>query len=154
MALESRIIKNTLDSLFGRDISIKNSQPLEAGEKVVIASYVNGEGDTVGAVMMDFPCACYMAAALSMMPADIAEENIKNGAIEDALRDNLYEVFNVGVSFFSDGITPDMRIHEMHIGKTDLPDEINAVLDNYYTDLHLELDIPGYGSGMSSLYLS
>ena len=154
MALESRIVKNTLDPLFGRDISIKDSQPLEAGEKVVVASYVNGEGDTVAAVMMDFACACYTAAALSMMPADIAEENIKDGTIEDALRDNLYEVFNVGVSFFSDGTTPDMRIHEMHIGEVDLPDDIQAVLDNYYTELHLELDIPGYGSGMSSLYLS
>ena len=38
MALESRTVKNTLDSLSGYDISIKNSQPLEAVEKAVIAS--------------------------------------------------------------------------------------------------------------------
>ena len=94
MALDSRMIKKTLDPLFGRDIDLKDSQPLENGDNVVVASYVNGEGNTVGAVMMDLSCACYTAAALSMMPADIAEENIKDGTIEDTLRDNLFEVFN------------------------------------------------------------
>ena len=133
MALESRMIKKTLDPLFGRDIGLKDSQPLEAGDNVVVASYVNGEGNTVGAVMMDFSCACYSAAALSMLPADIAEENIKDGTIEDSLRDNLYEVFNVGVGFFSDGTTPDMRVKEMYVGEADLPGDVKAVLDNSFT---------------------
>ncbi len=92
---------------------------------------------------MDYAYTCYTAAALSMMPADVARECIDNGDIEEGLRDNLYEVLNIGVSFFSDENNPDMRIIEMLIDPSELPDTVKNVLKNAYTDLHLEMDIPG-----------
>ncbi|MFK8026613.1 MAG: hypothetical protein AB8C40_00975 [Gammaproteobacteria bacterium] len=153
MPIESRMVKKTLDPLFGKEIDLKDAKPLDTSNKVVIGTYVNGEGQTTGAIVMDYSCACYTAAALSMMPADIAEENIKSGEIEESLRDNLYEVLNIGVSFFSDGTTPDMRIKEMLVGPTEIPGDIQNVFKNAYTDLHVEMDIPGYGSGSSSMYL-
>ena len=153
MPIESRTIKNTLDPLFGKDIGLKEAQPLDANNKVVIGSYSNGEGKTTGVIVMDYSCACYTAAALSMMPVDIADENIKSGEIEDGLRDNLYEVLNISVSFFSDGTTPDMRIKDMLVGPSEIPSDIQDVFKNAYTDLHVEMDIPGYGSGSSSMYL-
>ena len=153
MGIEARIVKRTLDSLFGKDVNLKDSSPLENNDKVVYGTYVNGEGNTTGLIVMDIPCACYSAAALSMMPADIAEENIKSGDLEETLRDNLYEVLNVGVGFFSDGTTPDMRLKDMFVGISEVPDDVKSVIDNKYTNLHIELDIPGYGSGSSSMYL-
>ena len=153
MAIESRMVKKTLDPLFGKDIDINNSQPLDINNKVVIGTYVDGEGKAIGAIVMDYSCACYTAAALSMMPADIADENIKSGEIEDSLRDNLYEVLNIGVSFFSDGTTPDMRIKDMLVGPSEIPSDVQNVFKNAYTDLHVKMNIPGYGSGCSSMYL-
>jgi hypothetical protein len=153
MPIESRMVKKTLDPLFGKEIGLKDCKPLDTNNKVVIGSYSDGEGKTTGVIVMDYSCACYTAAALSMMPADIAEENIKSGEIEDSLRDNLYEVLNIGVSFFSDGTTPDMRIKEMLVGPTDIPSDIQEVFKNAYTNLHVEMDIPGYGTGASSMYL-
>ena len=153
MPIESRMVKKTLDPLFGKDIELKDSEPLDTSNKVVIGSYSDGEGNTIGVIVMDYSCACYTAAALSMMPADIADENIKSGDLEDSIRDNLYEVLNIGVSFFSDGTTPDMRIKEMLVGPNDIPDDIQNVFKNAYTDLHVEMNIPGYGSGSSSIYL-
>lgn len=126
---------------------------MENDDKVIYCTYVNGEGETNGLAVMDMPCACYTAAALSMMPADIADENIKSGNIEESLRENLYEVFNVAVSFFSNGTTPDMRLKDMVIGSS-IPDDASQVVDKSYTNLHVALDIPGYGKGNSSLYLS
>jgi hypothetical protein len=153
MPLESRMITKTLDPLFGKEIGIKDAKPLDTSEKVVIGSYSDGEGKTTGVIVMDYSCACYVAAALSMMPVDIADENIKSGEIEESLRDNLYEVLNIGVSFFSDGTTPDMRIKEMLVGPSEIPSDVQDVFKNAYTDLHVEMDIPGYGSGSSSMYL-
>ena len=153
MAIESRMVKKTLDPLLGKEIGLKDSKPLDVSDKVVIGSYTDDAGKTVATIVMDYSCACYTAAALSMMPADIAEENIKSGEIEESLRDNLYEVLNIGVSFFSDGTSPDMRIKEMLVGPSEIPSDIQDVFKNAYTDLHIELDIPGYGSGSSSLYL-
>ncbi len=46
-----------------------------------------------------------------------------------------------------------MRIKEMLVGPNDIPDDIQNVFKNAYTDLHVEMDIPGYGSGSSSMYL-
>lgn len=153
MPIESRMVKKTLDSLFGKDVDIKDGSPLENNDKVVYCTYVNGEGQTNGLAVMDIPCACYTAAALSMMPADIAEENIKSGEIEESLRDNLYEVLNIAVTFFSDGTTPDMRLKDMVIGSS-IPEDATEVIDKSYTNLHIALDIPGYGGGNSSLYMS
>ena len=153
MPIESRMVKKTLDPLFGKDIGLKESKPLKVDNKIVIGSYINGEGKITGAVVMDYACACYTAAALSMMPADVANECITKGDIEEGLRDNLYEVLNIGVSFFSDGTTPDMRISEMLIDPSEIPDDVQNVFKNAYTDLHIEMDIPGYGVGTSSMYL-
>lgn len=143
MSLESRMVKKTLDPLFGKDITLKTSKPLEVSDKIVVGSYINGDGQITGAVLMDYAYTCYTAAALSMMPADVARECIDNGDIEEGLRDNLYEVLNIGVSFFSDENNPDMRIIEMLIDPSELPDTVKNVLKNAYTDLHLEMDIPG-----------
>lgn len=154
MPIESRIVKRTLDSLFGKDVNLKDASPLENTKEVIYGTYINGEGATVGLAVMDIPCACYTAAALSMMPADIADENIKSGEIEESLRDNLYEVLNIGVGFFSDGTTPDMRLKDMIVGVDDVPDDVKKIIDDSYTDLHIEVDIPGYGSGSSSMYLA
>ena len=147
------MVKKTLDSLFGKDIGLKDTKPIDTSNKVVIGSYSNGEGKTTGVIVMDYSCACYTAAALLMMPVDIADENIKSGEIQDSLRDNLYEVLNIGVSFFSDGTSPDMRIKEMLVGPSDIPSDVKNVFKNAYTDLHVEMEIPGYGIGSSSMYL-
>ena len=58
MAIESRMVKKTLDPLFGKDIALKDSKPLEVNDKVVIGSYADGEGKTVGTIVMDYSCAC------------------------------------------------------------------------------------------------
>lgn len=89
MSLESRMVKKTLDPLFGKDITLKTSKPLEVSDKIVVGSYINGDGQITGAVLMDYAYTCYTAAALSMMPADVARECIDNGDIEEGLRDNL-----------------------------------------------------------------
>ena len=122
-------------------------------KKVVIGSYSNGEGKTTDVIVMDYSCTCYTAVALLMMPIDIANEKIKNGEIEDSLRENLDEVLNIGVCFISDGTTPDMRIKEMLVGPSDIPIDVQSVFKNAYTDLHIEMNIPGYGIGFSSIYL-
>ncbi len=154
MPIEQRMVKRTLDPLFGKEVSVKDAEPVEKNDSTIVGSYIDGAGNTTGVIVMDISCACYSAAALSMMPADIAEESIRAGKLEGGLRDNMYEVLNVGVSFFSDGSTPDMRLKEMYVGTGELPDEVQNVFDKAYSDLHVEMDIPGYGSGLSSMYLA
>jgi hypothetical protein len=147
-----RVVKKTLDLLFGKEIGLKETKPIDTSKKIIIGSYFNGEGKTTGIIVMDYFCACHTAAALSMMPVDIADENIKSGEIQDSLRDNLYEVLSIGVFFFSDGTSPDMRIKEMLFGPSDIPSGVKNVFKNAYTDLHVEMEIPGYGIGSSSMY--
>lgn len=153
MPIQKHHIKNTLECLFGKDIELTESSPVEQSNTSVVGSYVDGEGKVIGAVIMDLPCACYTAAALSMVPPDIASESISSGVIEDNLRDNVYEVLNVGVSFFSDGTTPDMRLKDMYVGSKEEMQGVSDVLKNAYTELHVDVSISGYGNGASSLYL-
>ena len=48
MPIESRIVKKTLDSLFGKDINVQNASPLANDDKVIYCTYVNGEGEING----------------------------------------------------------------------------------------------------------
>jgi hypothetical protein len=46
-----------------------------------------------------------------------------------------------------------MRLKDMIIG-SNIPDKASQVVDKSYTNLHVALNIPGYGKSNSSLYLS
>ena len=154
MSIEQRMIKRTLDLLLGKEVEVKDSSPLEPGDNVVVGSYADGEGNTNAVIMMDIPFACYSAAALSMLPADLAQDCIKSGSVDEPIRSNLHEVLNVGVSFFSDGSTPDMRLEQMYTNGDEIPDNVKNVISNAYADLSVEVDIPGYGSGCGTLLKS
>ena len=154
MAIEQRIVKRTLDLLLGKDVEVKDGSPLEPSDDIVVGSYTDGDGNTNGVIMMDISFACYSAAALSMLPADIAQDCIKSGSVDEPIRSNLHEVLNVGVGFFSDGSTPDMRLDNMYMSGDEIPDNVKDVISNAFFDLSIEVDIPGYGSGCSTLLKS
>lgn len=154
MAIEKRMVKRTFDLLLGKDVDVNDAKKVDSSGNVVIGQYINGDGETVGAIVFDLKLACYSAAALSLLPANTADETIKGGKLDEPLRSNAYEVLNVGVGFFSDGSTPDMRLSGMYSNGEELPEEVRTVFAKAYTDLSVKVDIPGYGSGNGSLYLS
>jgi hypothetical protein len=152
MALELRRVKSVFDMLFGKECEISDSKPLEISPKNVIGTFKNGEDEVCGAIVFDNSLACFSGAALSMIPMGAAEDCISSGEISSVIMDNINEVFNVAVGFFSDGTTPDMRLEKMHVNEASVPDKVNELISNS-SSLHFEADIQGYGKGTASVFM-
>ncbi len=151
MALELRKVKNTFDLLFGKDVEVQEGSSVKNEANRVIGTYKNDNGEECAAIVFDTPLACYSGAALSMLPVGVAEDCISSGNISDMILENIHEVFNISVRFFSDGTSPDMRLGQLLANKQDIPDNILEILENG-ASLDIQANIPGYGSGCASIY--
>lgn len=61
----------------------------------------------------DLVSSARMAAGLSMLPEGVVDDTLRAKRLTEPLRENLYEVFNVALSLFSDGARR-VRMHEVH----------------------------------------
>ncbi len=152
MALELRRVKNTFDMLFGKDVEVTDNTPLDITPKSVIGTFKNGEENICGAIIFDNSLACFSGAALSMIPMGAAEDCIATGEISSAIMDNVNEVFNVSVGFFSDGTTPDMRLDKLHVNEESVPENVTEIISNG-SGLHFQANIQGYGKGSASVFM-
>lgn len=59
-------------------------------------SYHGGDRAPLAWLAADLPLAAHLAAALSLVPADAADDRVRAGALDDTLRENFAEVLNVG----------------------------------------------------------
>ena len=87
-----------------------------------------------------------------MIPMGAAEDCISSGDISSPIMDNINEVFNVAVGFFSDGTTPDMRLEKMHVNEASVPDSVTELISNS-SSLHFQAEIQGYGKGAASVFM-
>lgn len=59
------------------------------------AYYVTREDDLAGFCVVDLPLSGYLGAALAMIPADTAQEEINAGELQEELLECYYEVANI-----------------------------------------------------------
>ncbi len=148
--MEARIVKSNLDLLFGKDVNVSDGSPVDADNQIT-AVYKNNDDTACAAIVFDMPMACYSGAALSMLPAGAAEDCISSKNISGSIMENLNEVFNVVVGFFSDGRTPDIRLQSVYTSKGEISDDVNEIMKSPLS-LSVQVDIPGYGVGHASMF--
>ncbi len=148
--MKARIVKNNLDLLFGKDVVVSDGSPVDSADQIT-AVYRDNNDAACAAIVFDMPLACFSGAALSMLPVGAAEDCIQSKKISESIMENLNEVFNVGVGFFSDGKTPDMRLKSVFTSKDEISEETNTIMQSPL-NLSVKVDIPGYGTGNVSMF--
>ena len=126
-----------------------------AKELIALATYgVQGEGAPASLHwLMDLPCAAGMAAALSMLPPNLAKASVAANKLSDALDENFREVMNVAASMIevSDGR---IVLQKVQVPPTAVAADLLAMAnDKKRFRLDLTTDLQGYEPGKMMLVL-
>lgn len=142
-------LARALTMLLRREVKVKPAVSAPAARLIIGGTYKDGNGKLLGSVAVDLGFAAHAGAALSMIPADVAREQIRAGALDEFLRENFAEVLNVlSRAFFADGdgrVTLEAAVFP--------PEPTSALTAAAQATGNFQAEISGYGEGLASLRL-
>ncbi len=140
----SASIQGLLEVIFGDGVV---ATPCEDtfGAQHYLASYVDPDSTLVALSACDEHFVVYSSAALSMVPAAVANEAAASGDITDTMQANFYEVMNICSKLMLEDGGPHLRLDQV-TKPGDGTDKI-AALKESATLLGFQIQVPGYGDG-------
>ena len=90
-------VRNMLEDLLGRDVSISPADPVTAEDvpRMVLALYVDGGNRLVAVLGLDLSLAAYAGAALGLLPPGGAQDSIEDKRLSPMLAENVQELCNI-----------------------------------------------------------
>jgi hypothetical protein len=148
-------IKDLLEGLLGRDVTLAPAAPFAPGPKAPasVAVYVDDFLRVTSLIACDLPLSAYAGAALGLVPPAGADAAVDAGALTETLSENLYEVLNIAASMFNASGADHLRLHELHAAGTVLPPMVRAQSLTLGRREDVTLDIAGYGAGRLSVVM-
>ena len=138
-----------LSLLLRRPVTVTAVNTAPAQSRLCISgAYHGSDGALLGHCLADLSFAAHAGAALSLVPADVAEDNIRRRTLEDTLRENFAEVLNVLSCLFT---VDDARVT---LRETVFPPQPLPGLPTSAPAAAvalLQVDISGYGTGLLSV---
>ncbi|MGF1644039.1 MAG: hypothetical protein ACFCUJ_10370 [Thiotrichales bacterium] len=148
-------ISAMLGMLYGDGLRVDRSEKsIDNPASAIYASYIDENGRIVAAAQCDLQFAAYSAAALSMIPVDVAQEAVRDKALTTMMRDNLHELMNICSRFLMSDETPHLRFDKVYPSLSDSPNGMRYLLDNAQAIRHFDALIPKYGKGKLSFIAS
>ncbi len=93
-------LEKLLCGLTQREVKVGSAQAAPTGP-VAVALYRTGDPVQELAALFELPLAGSLAASLTLVPAGAVSDDLRDGTLEDSLRDNLAEIMNVLARFAS-----------------------------------------------------
>lgn len=144
-------VSSLLAMIFGGQPGVSDSQAPELSGQHV-ATFIDDDDKLVALCACDKQFVAYSGAALSMIPADVANEMIAGNSVTEAMIGNFYEVMNI----CSKLLMSDTSAH-LRLDKTLEPDqsqEAIATLKDAGQVKSFGIDIPQYGKGMLTFVIT
>jgi hypothetical protein len=109
-------VQKLMQCLLGNGVQAKQSVTgPDTSKPYVLASYVD-ESDRIRRVLTcDLGLANSMGAAISMIPAGLAADSTKAGAVPDNIKLNLHEVLNICVNLFTEVSRERLTLKDMKV---------------------------------------
>ncbi|MBJ7359169.1 hypothetical protein [Nocardioides sp.] len=148
-------IRDLFSGLLGRDVTLTPVGPLapSATSPRSIGVYADDRLVVRAVVACDLAFSARVGAALALLPAPVAEENIETNTLGQPLAENLYEVFSVGASLFNVPGSAHLKLAEMHPAGAANPPHLSALMLTLGRREDLEISVPGYGLGRISFVI-
>ncbi len=130
--------------IFGAELDVSDSEAQDLSNHYV-ATFVSDEDQLVAFCACDKEFVAYSGAALSMIPADVANEMISGNAVTEVMIENFYEVMNI----CSKLLMSDSSAH-LRLDKTLSPEDSAGPVAALQESAHITgfgVDIPRYGKG-------
>jgi hypothetical protein len=148
-------IKDLLEGVLGRDVTLSPSAPFAPGPKAPasVAVYVDDSLRITSLIACDLPFSAYAGAALGLIPIGGAEAAVESGGLTETLAENLYEVLNIAASMFNEAGADHLRLHQLHPAGEPLPPMVRAQALTLGRREDTTIDIAGYGNGRLSVVM-
>ena len=141
----TQAVSGLLAMIFGDGVETKDHEAPDL-ESQHVATFIDDDDQLVALCVCDKEFVAYSGAALSMIPADVANEMISGNSISEAMVGNFYEVMNI----CSKLLMSDSSAH-LRLDKTLSPEEstepVSALKDSAKI-IGFNVGIPKYGTGM------
>lgn len=135
-------VEKMMHCLLGDQVAAKTSVPgPDLTKPHVVASYVNDANEVQRVLVCDLGLANSMGAAMSMIPASVANDATKAGIVAQNIESNLGEVLNICVNLFTEDSTDRLTYSNLKICSP--KDPAPAVKQS----VKFALDIPRYTGG-------
>jgi len=135
-------VEKLIQCLLGNQVQTKASAPgPDLTKPHVVASYVDDSNAVRRVLVCELALANSMGAAMSMIPAGVANEATKAGIVAENIEGNLSEVLNICVNLFTEN-APD-RLTFSNLKLCSSKDPAPAVRES----VKYAIDIPRYVGG-------
>jgi hypothetical protein len=145
-------VASILRDLLGRHVSVKDNRARLQGD-VLWAYYASEAGEHEAVWLWDITAGICVGAALTMVPADHAQQEIRKKHVDSMALENFQEVANVLGSLLNEGAKRPLILKEVGFAdvKAGKYGEKAKALSNkgYYV-----VEIEGYGTGATELRCS
>ncbi len=141
-------INDFLNGMINRRVNTQPARPFTAKPGTYcVAEYLSDEGKLCVVAMADAAFAAFAGSALAMIPAMQAKQMVQANKVDEPVRGNAYEVFNVMAACFKTTGTPHVRLTRFFTPGQPIPPELNKCLDIRLSRQDFTVDIPMYGLG-------
>jgi len=120
-------------------------------ESCHVAYYVTREDELAGFVVVDLDLAAYLGAALAMIPAGTAKEDIEAGALSEDLLDAYYEVANIMAALLCADGAPHVRLIGIDDAGMPFEQRVLATIQDPCRRLDFNLEVDDYGTGAMTI---
>ena len=135
-------VEKMMQCLLGNQVEASNSVPgPDLAKPHVVASYVNDANEVQRILVCELGLANSMGAAMSMIPAGVANDATKAGIVAENIESNLGEVLNICVNLFTENSTGRLTFSNLKVCTP--KDPAPAVKQS----VKYSLDIPRYTGG-------
>ncbi len=142
-------VSSILRDLLGRRVSVKDNRARLQGD-VLWAHYANDDGSDEAVWTWDITSGICVGAALTMVPSDQAQQDIRRKQVDNMALENFQEVANVLGSLLNEGGRAPMLLRE--VGFADVKKGKFAEKAKTLKGKACYLvDIDGYGGGPTEL---
>jgi len=140
-----------LGTTIGRPVKATPASKREPRNSDFVAVYAH-DRRARAAFVCDLTLAACASAALQVFPPDRAKENIATGDLEEDLRENLHEIFNICTQVIN-AVSP-RHVSLAHVCQFhEAPPWLKECVTTSETKMNVEVEIQGYGRGRIGLAL-
>ncbi len=146
-------VRDLLESLFGKDVTVAPGQPVSLNDKPAVAVYVDPTMATTALCLVDISLAAWLAGALALLPKGGLQDAIEEGELSRTHLEAVYEVVNIAASMFNGAGVNHSKLYKLYAPGEPLPGDI-AGLAASFNRIDLAVDVAGYGSGDLSIVMA
>lgn len=150
-------IRDLLGDLLGRGVAVdKKGEAIafDEDEAGLVATYITESGDVGALCVCDSNFAILVGAALVMVPANVAREQMKAGVIDETHLEFTHEVVNILAKLLNTPRTPHLKLAELHLLPGELPEAVAALLASPEFRRDFVATVEGYGEGRVSILVA